>query len=325
MTNNLRSSLIRLAHTNPDLRPHLLPLLKEAGCEKLPEGGMRDNCEKKQEEGESKTAAAKAVLTRPEVVKFLITELKKIPGAKVKSSKNSIAIMVPRALNPAVVGVEILNLNLDKALFRMTLKNGMTGWGWDAYRKPAPVFHGPHSTLNLGALDTYPNPEEALRNFVKIDLLPQIGKAGMVWNGKDLVPLPMSKTPAAPAAPKVDYLAAITSALKGMRLGEVGGRILSVDFYPGASPSWSAEPSNRQRLDHYVGNHSYRDDDDDEGDDEGWDSEAWEMDYAGPVSTAAYKWLATEFGPGLFYVQVGEKGHIDIQLTAQGIKKFLGG
>lgn len=61
MTNNLRSSLIRLAHTNPDLRPHLLPLLKEAGCEKLPEGGMRDNCEKKQEEGESKTAAGRNV------------------------------------------------------------------------------------------------------------------------------------------------------------------------------------------------------------------------------------------------------------------------
>ena len=61
MTNNLRSSLIRLAHTNPDLRPHLLPLLKEAGCDKLPEGGMRDNCEKKQEEGESKTAAGRNV------------------------------------------------------------------------------------------------------------------------------------------------------------------------------------------------------------------------------------------------------------------------
>ena len=48
----LRSKLIRLAHTNPELRAHLLQLLKEAGCEKLPEGGMRDNCEKKKEEGE---------------------------------------------------------------------------------------------------------------------------------------------------------------------------------------------------------------------------------------------------------------------------------
>lgn len=283
--------------------------------------------------GPIKVAAAKAVLTRPEVVKFLVTELKKIPGAKVKSSKNSI-LLVPGAMNPAVVGIEILNLDLDKAPFRMTLKNGMIGWGWDAYRKPAPVFHGPHNTLNLNTLENYSNPEQALRDFVKNDILPQIGKAGMVWNGTALVPMPMGKAPAPaktpvappPPAPKVDYLAAVTSALKGMRLGPVGGRILSVDYYPGASPSWSVEPSNRQRLDHYVGS-GYRDrdddGDDDDGDSEGWDSEAWEQDYADPVSTAAYKWLAAEFGPSLFYVEVGEKGHIDIQLTAEGRKKFL--
>lgn len=79
---DLRSRLIRLAAANPGLRADILPLLqeqadpashdqnkpesyyglpprapkfatteREAGCEKLPEGGMRDNCEKKQEEG----------------------------------------------------------------------------------------------------------------------------------------------------------------------------------------------------------------------------------------------------------------------------------
>jgi hypothetical protein len=47
----LRNRLIRLAHTNPALRPHLLPLLKQAGCEKLPEA-LRANCEKKQDEGD---------------------------------------------------------------------------------------------------------------------------------------------------------------------------------------------------------------------------------------------------------------------------------
>ena len=52
----LRSKLIRLAHANPELRSHLLPIIKSAGCEKLPEGGMRDNCEKKKEEGEKKEA-----------------------------------------------------------------------------------------------------------------------------------------------------------------------------------------------------------------------------------------------------------------------------
>lgn len=36
MSNSLRSKVIRLAHTNPDLRPHLLPLLKEAAKDKVP-------------------------------------------------------------------------------------------------------------------------------------------------------------------------------------------------------------------------------------------------------------------------------------------------
>lgn len=44
-----RSELIRMGTTDPSLRPHIRQLL--AGCEKLPEGGMRDNCEKKKEEG----------------------------------------------------------------------------------------------------------------------------------------------------------------------------------------------------------------------------------------------------------------------------------
>lgn len=62
MSNDLRSKVIRLAHQNPALRADLLPLLKEAGCEKLPEGGMRDNCEAKVEEGkeDSDKKAAKA-------------------------------------------------------------------------------------------------------------------------------------------------------------------------------------------------------------------------------------------------------------------------
>lgn len=106
----LRAGLIRLAHSHPEFRKDLLPLITacgpeapmqgkfeegkpadptknmspedaaewkkqtelnkdkfkgaakgvEAGCEKLPEGGMRDNCEKKQEEGEKKEAAKKS-------------------------------------------------------------------------------------------------------------------------------------------------------------------------------------------------------------------------------------------------------------------------
>jgi hypothetical protein len=54
---NLRNQIIRLAHEHPELRTDLLSILKEAGCEKLPEGGMRENCEKKVEEGKDKKEA----------------------------------------------------------------------------------------------------------------------------------------------------------------------------------------------------------------------------------------------------------------------------
>lgn len=40
----LHERTIRLAYENPELRKHLLPVLKQAGCEKLPEA-LRENCE----------------------------------------------------------------------------------------------------------------------------------------------------------------------------------------------------------------------------------------------------------------------------------------
>lgn len=288
--------------------------------------------------GPIKVAAPKTVLTRSNVVKFLVGELKKLPGVKVKSSKNSI-ILVPGPMNPMVKGIEITNLDLDNAPFRMTLTNGMVGWGWDGYRKPAPVFHDAHNTLKLGVVfDGKRDPAVELRAFIQNVLLVGIEKAGSVWDGKKLVPMggtPVAPIPVAlapkapPVAPKVDYIAAITAALKGMRLGPVGGRVVSVDFYPGPPPSWSIEPSNRQRLDHYNGRRagSYDDDNDDdynEDDDDGWNEEAWEEDYAGPLRAAVTKWLDAEFGSkGLFYVEIGEKGHIDLQLTDAGRKRFL--
>lgn len=63
----LRSRLIHLAHAKPEFRGKILAALKEAGCEKLPEGGMRDNCEKKVEE--SKEASSK-VAVKPETEDF---------------------------------------------------------------------------------------------------------------------------------------------------------------------------------------------------------------------------------------------------------------
>lgn len=61
----LFAGLVRLAHSDKQARGPILTMLREAGyigddgkpttkvggCEKLPEGGMRENCEKKVEEG----------------------------------------------------------------------------------------------------------------------------------------------------------------------------------------------------------------------------------------------------------------------------------
>lgn len=37
---SLRTNLIRLAHANPALRPHLVPLLRDAAVKKLPSAGV---------------------------------------------------------------------------------------------------------------------------------------------------------------------------------------------------------------------------------------------------------------------------------------------
>jgi predicted DNA-binding WGR domain protein len=79
----LRSKLIRLAHARPELRAEILPLLtRQAGCEKLPEGGMRDNCEKKKEEGkeadkkasQGKSAHGAVALRDPDVMLYFIDQ-----------------------------------------------------------------------------------------------------------------------------------------------------------------------------------------------------------------------------------------------------------
>ena len=390
---------------------------------------------------------------------------------KAKAGKNSV-VMVPGALNPLVKSVEFTNLDQDNAPYKMTLVNGMSGWGWDGFRKPAPVFHDPQNTLKLGVVfDGKRDPAAELQAFVKYYVTTGLEKAGMVWDGTKLVPMSMTppaksraKAPAkAPAPPKVvapadilnfiaselkkipgvtvkakDYwvvmepgklnplvknievictkptelklsmaldadtpnpgrgwgwspysghftdrggkemplrdpvtelpkvvtdilnqtkisgmiynreknlvplysprsapaapaapvsqtvgLDEITSALKRMGLG-VGGNVRSVSFdpanSPGESPSWFVEPTNRQRLDHYVGSFYNPGEDDDP---EGWDEDGWEEEYAGPLRSAAAKWLREKFGPGLFNLEVGEKGHLSIYLTSAGMKKFM--
>lgn len=76
----LRSRLIRLAHSKPELRGQILPLLKEAGCEKLPEGGMRDNCEKKKEEGKESASKKASSVTVRKTIGMRVRILSQKPG-----------------------------------------------------------------------------------------------------------------------------------------------------------------------------------------------------------------------------------------------------
>ena len=132
--------------------------------------------------------------------------------------------------------------------------------------------------------------------------------------------------PAKPGAPAAAPMSApfttdeVTSFLKGMST-KTGGRNRDVNYYAPGSESWqkyaawSVEPSNRQRLDHYVGQNYWPDEDEDP---EGWDSEGWEQEYAGPLRLEVRQKLDARFGSGMLDVDIGEKGHIDVQLTDKG-------
>ena len=85
----LRTRLIRLASEHPEFRKDLLPLIKSAGCEKLPEGGMRENCEKKKEEGakseekkeaSSRRRAGMAVVRKMTTIAVRIIGHRELPG-----------------------------------------------------------------------------------------------------------------------------------------------------------------------------------------------------------------------------------------------------
>lgn len=276
----------------------------------------------------------------PEVAKSIVAYLKKGPFSstylRVKSARGN-KIVLTTSLNDQVDRVEISNLDQEKATFEVFLKNGDSGWAWDEYRQP-PKFHNDpgYNVLHLDRLDRIANPtvepdkfDQHMESFGKT-LCGVVQKAGWVIDPKTRKPMKLAdwaekvrlETEARLQAEKVqprNSLDDVTSRLRSIRLGPAG-RVRSIDR---VSPTeWTIEPTNRQRLDHYVGTgwDSRRDEDDDP---EGWDSDAWEEDYANPVWEAAQKWLDEEFGRGILEVdEVGDKGHVFLSLTPDGKKHF---
>ena len=89
-----------------------------------------------------------------------------------------------------------------------------------------------------------------------------------------------------------------------------GGRVMRGVIHDHFPRSWnlSLEPSYRERLDHY-GN-----------DGEGWDSDGWWSDYAGPLEEEVNNMLTDKFPVLLknrdkWSASVDEKGFIDIDLN----------
>lgn len=124
---------------------------------------------------------------------------------------------------------------------------------------------------------------------------------------------PTKTDPSSQAEPGTYTFSEVRSVLKSMKFGPAG-KARDVDT---EEDGWTVEPQNRQRLDHY---NDWSDEDD-----EGWDEDGWQEDYAGPVEDATLTRLESEFGKGNFYVEVGDKGHIHIQLSPQGKKNIIRG
>lgn len=108
----------------------------------------------------------------------------------------------------------------------------------------------------------------------------------------------------------------VTSFLSRMRT-RTGGSMRDATHHD-QDGRWDAEPRDRQRLDHFVGSDSGWDDEDEDGD--GWDEEGWEEEYAGPLAGEVKKKLESQFGKGMFTVDIGEKGYVMVYQTKKAEK-----
>lgn len=173
MPNDLRSKVIRLAHEKPELRSSLLPLLKEAQHVEDPSlyGSPGDQ-------------------RGLYVQNILVDELRKTPGFKVKTSPGGKLTLTVGSLNPGVKSIEFTGLDKDRAPFKMYLKNGLSGWGWDTARH---VFYDDKNELRLNIVfDGKRDPEQELRAFVKNIILIGVKRALTTLNGQ----VPASTNPA---------------------------------------------------------------------------------------------------------------------------------
>ena len=274
----------------------------------------------------------------PEVIDGLISAFKADHRFKIKSIQRDVLTLdVPGLNNPEVDSVVFTGLSKERAAFRIVMKDGTSGWDWDAYRDPPQfldkdnVFLPAVVAKDLGDLPSFMeglilNIEVGVRDVGRIyDKVTDRLYYRTEWEAlvkkrkQDELALRQQEADRAKAEEQRQNSPAarmeeIESFLRSMRY--MGGRANRVDSY---DTGFSVDTSNRERLDHYVGSNYYPDEE--EGDDpEGWDSDGWEEEYAGPMREDVQTKLDARFGKGVCDVDIGEKGHVDIEVNMAKLK-----
>ena len=110
-------------------------------------------------------------------------------------------------------------------------------------------------------------------------------------------------------ATKVSPAEDVKAALDGKHT-KTGGRLHVLQAGTSAhGPFVRLEPEHRERLDHYVGANYFPGEDEDP---EGWDSEGWKNEYAGPLRREVEEILKAARIVG-WTVDIGEKGHVLVE------------
>ena len=130
---------VLLAHDNPDLRPHLLPLLKRE-AHKIADSHRRTRVASGFDEPEANVAFREA----------LLDFANRSRGKIIKNDRSSVVFTFPK--NEHVKKVRYGFHSSAKVPFWIENIDGVAGWGWDAYQPGKPS--SPSNTLNYPLLQS---------------------------------------------------------------------------------------------------------------------------------------------------------------------------
>lgn len=124
----------------------------------------------------------------PQVVaKSFVAELKQFPYFEIQSVQKGKVVFTAPALNSQLDRVEIEDLDTDVAHYKFFLKNGLSGWGWNEFRKPPKFLND--LGFNRIFLTRFPDPttepekfRETALNVITGSFVEAIQVAGFVFD-----------------------------------------------------------------------------------------------------------------------------------------------